>query len=82
MRVPISKRSRWPSESLERMPSILGVSRASSGAPWPVARSSSSERPEVMWRSTNEPSAPAVTKLLSRVDGAMALTAADCGSSS
>ena len=73
----ISYRATRPSACLTMMPSIFGVSRtASTGAP--VAGNETTDRSEVMWRSTSEPSSPAVTKLLSRVEAPMAAMATPC----
>ena len=59
------------------MPSILGVRRTASTGD-PVAGKETTDRSEVMWRSTTEPSLPAVTKLLSRVEAPMATMATPC----
>ena len=45
----------------------------------PVAGKEMSERSDVMWRSTSDPSAPAVTKLLSRVEAPIAAMATPWG---
>ena len=60
------------------MPSIFGV-RSTASTFCPVAGNEITDRSEVMWRSTREPSAPAVTKLLSRVLAPMASMATPWG---